>query len=351
MKHGWRPVMLLYALCGCTEQVARPPVQPLDAGTEELSGLYKWGPGPWSAAALPRFDIQRPERDGELNVRVYYPTPAPGPPNSPSSAGLRGPLPVLLFSHGNWSGNDRYDRLIEHWVSHGYIVVAPLHRDGNGSYIGGVVDMVRFGNLGLIQARVDDLVLVLDALPELAPRLPATVPPDLTRIAAAGHSFGAFNAQQLGGASAFDVDTQAWVPARDERIRAVVAISPPGPMFDEITEGSWQRLAVPTIMSTGTWDADAMFWPDWRLHRLSFETALAGDQYALVVQGADHYFGNLIGRLDREEPAQHDALALTNTVVVAFLDAYLRQNPAAREFLLSPQLETLTRGFATLAHR
>ena len=389
MRTRWLAMLLpVCALCGCGEEPDKPFVEPLQATPEELSQLYKWGPGPWSTIKTLELRISHSQRDGELNVRVYYPanpahppnpdhpanpnhpanpdhpanpvhpanpahpTPSPATSTNASPADLHNALPVLLFSHGNWSSNDRYDRLIEHWVSHGYAVAAPLHRDGDGNYIKTTIDMIRLGNLGVIQARADDLIAVLDALPDIAARLPASAPAlDMTRIAATGHSFGAFNAQQLGGASAFDTDAQTWVPQRDDRIKAVVAVSPPGPMFDEITEDSWRRLGVPTLMTTGTWDANAAFWPDWRLHKLSFETAPAGDQYALVIQGADHYLGNLIGRLDREEPPQHEALALINTAVVAFLDAYLKQSQAARAFLVFGQLEELTRGFAELEHR
>ena len=347
MKFRWWSVPLACALCGCGEPVT--PVEPLPADSAELSRLYKWGPGPWSARMAPEWRISHPKRGDELRVRVHYPVIGTGASEDPSPAEA---LPVLLFSHGFVSSNDQYDSLIEHWVSHGYVVAAPLHRDGDGGYLSATIDMLRFGNLGVIQARVDDLVAVLDALPDLARRLSEMAPPlDPARIAATGHSFGAFNAQQFGGARAYDTDSGTWVDSRDDRIKAIVAISPPGPMFDEIAEDSWRRLDLPTLVTTGTWDTNPVFWRDWRLHKLSFETAVAGDQFALVVQGADHYFGNLIARLDRDETPQRDALALTNTVAVAFLDAYLKQSAAARDFLHSPQLATVTRGFAVLESR
>jgi predicted dienelactone hydrolase len=284
-------------------------------------------------------------RDELLQFKVYY-------PEAGRNGSAPGQWPILIFSHGNWSDNDKYDNVLRHWVSHGYVVLAPLHRDGSGGYLGGTIDLLREGNLGLIQGRVDDLLTLLDSIRQVEQLVPALAGRlDHDRIAATGHSFGAFNAQQLGGARAWDENGQEFVAVRDERISAVVALSPPGPMFDEITEGSWEQQGTPALVTTGTWDSNAMFWPDWRAHLMSWETAVAGDQYALVVQGADHYLGNLICRPELEEPPQHDALAMVNSAVVTFLDARLKGKQQAVAALHSNQLARTTRGFAVLERR
>ncbi len=49
-----------------------------------------------------------------------------------------------------------------------------------------------------------------------------------------------------------------------------------------------------------------------------------GQNYSLVVDGADHYLGNLICRPEREEQPQHKALRVINTASVAFLDWQLK---------------------------
>lgn len=84
---------------------------------------------------------------------------------------------------------------------------------------------------------------------------------------------------------------------------------------------------------------------------MSFETAVAGDKYALVTQGADHYMGNLICRLEREETPQDDALLMVRIVSTAFLDAYLKNDATARAFIDSDQLTELTEGFTVLSRR
>ena len=331
-------LVLALLLAACGEEVPRPAVTPLAATAAQLATLYQWGKGPYTVTAIDGLSI---DREVPLLFKAWFP-----------ATSVDAALPVLLFSHGNWSSNSKYDNLIVHWVSHGYVVLAPQHIDANGGYLSGTVDLIRYGNLGLIQARVDDLVLLLDnldAIETMLPGLPA--PLDASRIAATGHSFGAFSAQQLGGARALDTDSGSWVDVRDPRIKAVLAISPPGPMFDEIADGSWDTLATPTLMTTGTWDTNPAFWPDWQMHKLSFDTAPAGNQYALIVQGADHYLGNLICRPELEQPPQSDALAMVNTMAVAFLDAYLRDDAAARAFLQSGAIEQVTTRFAVLESR
>jgi predicted dienelactone hydrolase len=337
-------LLLVYALClllpGCGEELPRPEVTPLSTPVVDLQALYKWGGGPYQVAVAPELRLPDPGRENGLSINVYYPADA------------EGALPVLLFSHGNFSSYNDYDKLISHWVSHGYVVLAPLHRDANRAYLGNTVDLLRHGNLGIIEARRADLLTVLDSLAEietLVPQLAGRLDPH--RVAATGHSFGAFNAQQLGGAAALDTDSGAYRVVADPRIKAVLAISPPGPMFDEIDEGSWRTQQAPTLMTTGTWDSNAWFWPDWRSHTTSYNTAAPGNQYLLVVQGADHYLGNLICRLDLDEQSQWDALAMINTMSIAFLDAYVLGDPAALAFLRSRAMNEITDGFATLEMR
>jgi dienelactone hydrolase len=339
-------VVLALLVSGCGEEPPRPAAAPLVAQPQALQSLYKWGAGPWSVAQPQTLALPRSNGGESLQVRVFYPTTQPNRA-APASA-----LPVVVFSHGNFSDTSSYDALLRHWASHGYVVIAPSHADAGGGFVRATVAMVVDGNLGVIQERRADLVTVLDelaaveaAVPVLRGRL------DRTRIAAAGHSFGAFNAQQLGGAQAFDTDSESYLPGLDARVKAVVAISPPGPMFDEIDAGSWSQQRLPTLMTTGTWDSNAFFWPQWQLHKTSYEQAQPGNQFALVVRGADHYLGNLICRLELEAEPQSDALNMVNTLAVAFLDAYLNGNQDAMDFLRSTRLGQVTGDFAVLESR
>ena len=88
---------------------------------------------------------------------------------------------------------------------------------------------------------------------------------------------------------------------------------------------------------------DAQYWKQFDIPQ--------GNQYAMVVDGADHYLGNLICRLEREKTPQHDALKMVNSVSVAFLDAYLKNNAEARAYLAGEAMASTTGQFATLDRR
>lgn len=334
---GTALVLLLLQACG-GEEVVLPEVQPLQASAEQLQQLGPVEAGPYEVVTQRDIVFQPQAEQRELALSVFYP-----------AAEER--FPLLLFSHGNWSTRDDYDNVIKHWVSHGYVVIAPDHLDCCGM-MSGIINSVRYGQVGLIEARTDDFTVLLDNLDALQQQLPALATRiDSSRVAATGHSFGAFSAQQTIGARAYDPDAEAFRSYRDERIQAVVAISPPGPMFDNITDKSWQEVDQPMLVTTGTWDSNAQFWPDWRAHKMSFDTATAGQNYALIVQGADHYLGNLICRLDRENEPQYDALKMVNAVTTRFLNAYLKDDQEALAFIQSNAARQLTGQFAVIEKR
>jgi len=334
-------VTVLFFLTACGgEEVVLPPAEPLSASDEQLQQLYKIEPGAFEV--VKQGDLVLPATHRDLELSVYYPTVEQSDKQK---------FPLLLFSHGNWSNKDSYDRVINHWVSHGYIVVSPNHLDCC-SMAKGIINSLRYGQVGLIEGRVEDFTFILDnlsAIEALAPAMKNRI--DDSLIAATGHSFGAYTAQQFGGASTYDPDQEKYRFFRDERIKAIVAISPPGEMFDTITDQSWVEMDKPMMLTTGTWDSNAAFWPEWQAHKLSFDTAKPGQNFALVTQGADHYLGNLICTLDREVAPQHDALKMVQVSTTAFLDAFIKGNNDAATFIAGDELATVTSGFSVIERR
>lgn len=332
-------IALILSLCmlGCSEPELTA-ASPLSAEPGLLSQIPYLQQGRLTVVSKRELVLPATEDHRELAISLFYPQQGEQ-------------YPLIFFSHGNWSSKDKYDKVIQYWVSHGYVVVAPNHLDCC-SRVNGILNSVRYGNFGLIEQRVKDFRYLLDKfslLEELEPDLKGKA--DLKQIALAGHSFGAFTAQQFGGAGSFNTDDNSYHFYKDDRVKAIVALSPPGPMFDEITAQSWQQLSTPSFNSTGTWDIDKYFFTQWQLHQMAFDTAVAGHNYSLVTQGADHYLGNLICRPEREVAPQQDALMLLNASSTAFLAAYLKQDPKARVFLQSRQLHQLTAGFSSLDYR
>lgn len=332
-------LLFAFAPLAYAGDVVLPPAKPLSAPAEQLAQIPNLKPGPYSVLTSKAVDWEL--GDTELRVRVVQPVGKPGEQ-----------FPLVIFSHGFASDVDQYDNLLKHWASHGYLSIAPYHRDGGG-LPRAIWSSTRYGNAGLVQQRVNDIAWLLahvDDLDSLEPGLSAKV--DHNRLVVAGHSFGAFSAQMFGGAQTVDPDDGSRVVAKlDPRVKAVVAVSPPGNMFGLINAKSWLTMVKPMLSTTGTWDADGRFVNVWTEKRMSFENAPAGQSWLLVVDGADHYLGNLICRLDRKNPPQNDALTMVNASAVTFMNAFVKQDAAARAYLDARPLEKLTNGFARLEYR
>ena len=329
---------LLLTACGKTVEL--PPAQPLQASAEQLAQIPGIASGPLAVSKSETLDWRVGGQT--LRLRVVQPS---------LHSGGDGPFPLVLFSHGFASDIDQYDAVLAHWASHGYISIAPYHRDGGGS-LRAIFNSIVIGKAGLIDGRVADIELLLENLDALDAVLPGLAQRmDRTRIAVAGHSFGAFTAQQFAGARAIDPEDGSQITASEHGVRAVIALSPPGEMFGLINQQSWRSMHKPMLATTGTWDVDGRFVTDWRQHRLSFESAQPGNNWLLVIQGADHYLGNLICRTERDAEPQPDALRMVNAASLNFLNAQLRDDAAAAALLNRDYFGGPTGGFAHLELR
>ena len=179
-------VLALAFLCqACSDDPELPPASPLATEPSIIDKLHGAREGPHDITVIRDLTFPGTGEDSDILLNLYFPT-----------AGQD--FPLVLFSHGNWSDKDSYDRVIMHWVSHGYTVIAPNHLDCC-SAVQGIFNSLRYGQVGLVQGRIDDLSRLLDGIDELDALAPGFAgKADSSRIAAAGHSFGAFSAQQLG---------------------------------------------------------------------------------------------------------------------------------------------------------
>lgn len=260
------------------------------------------------------------EHSGPIAVRVSYPL------------GSAVTHPLIIFSHGHYLANTDYHALTDKWVERGYVVAAPLHLDsGSFEYVTAVAE--EYGGDWVAAARPLDMLAILNQADEITATLQhfdGDIRTD--KIIAAGHSLGALSAQWTGGAT---FEPHAWslypLPETlsDPRIAAVVALSPPGLYPDHFSEATWETLATPQLVITGTNDVFEHFWTDYREHFISYTAAVPGDNYLLAIDGMDHYLGNLIGRLNREEEPQVLALDLIVERSLAFMDSHLETATSA----------------------
>jgi hypothetical protein len=122
--------------------------------------------------------------------------------------------------------------------------------------------------------------------------------------------------------------------ARDARVRAVIAFSPPGPIPGYVDAAGWSAIQVPMFVQTGTADVLPMIAPTWEKHMVSYEASRTPG-VLVVGEGVDHYFGNVIGRPERPTPSADVTRAFAATVDLSadFLAAHLSGDRRARQRL------------------
>lgn len=219
---------------------------------------------------------------------------------------------TILFSHGALSAPAKYSALIEPWAAAGYDVFAPLHVDSTDH-----PDTASYPGLASWRARLEDMAAL-------------AAHGGGASFIAAGHSYGGLVALTFGGAAAVRPEGYAG-PMHESRVRAALAFSPPGPAPGLVDAAGYGALAVPALIQTGTLDvpqgapADA-----WRTHLAAYDAAAPGGyRYGLVLDGADHYFGNIICRPERAVPPQTSQFAAASRLSLLFLDAYGRGDDGA----------------------
>lgn len=247
-----------------------------------------------------------------------------------------GPYPLVAFSHGAYSAPERYATLLRSIAASGFVVAAPLHVDS---------ELLTDGQEPPPHAitwstRKADMRLLANAVPSIEAAL-ADV-----QIAAvengylvAGHSYGAFVAQVLVGATAVGED-----PYLDKRVDAVIAYSPPGPLPGFIADDAWDELSATQLVITGTADILPGFLDEWELHTLSYQRAEAGQQWLWVGEDVDHYFGNLMGRLTIDTAPQKEQFDAALAITRQFALLHSERSACATEMLpVKMPLYTLTR--------
>jgi dienelactone hydrolase len=302
-----------------------------------------------AVAADAEIRLTDPARQRELPVDVTYPSGA-------------GPFPVILYSHGD-GGTGRDARgLARFWATRGYVVLAPSHRDPPSNK--------NIGDPKAWETRARDLSFLIDALPEIGERVaPLAGKLDGARLGVGGHSYGAYTAGLLAGATVAPPKASkgSRTPApkassfADPRPTAFLLLSPPGAGMRGWTAASWSDAARPLLVVTGSLDKGSKGQgPSWRLD--AFRLSPPGDKFWLYLRGATHqsYTGryaepgaSLSGR-GKGAPSADEEVAIfkdVKAVSVAFWDEFLRNDPAGKAFLASDGLAAESGGRAKLERR
>jgi predicted dienelactone hydrolase len=275
------------------------------------------------------FDLHDEKRNRDVPIRIYAPRDG-------------GAHPVVFFSHGIGESRDSYVYLGEYWAAHGYVAIHVTHHGSDADFL------KKHGIIALHRAvrerepwlhRPLDVSFVLDELEKRSgPLASLSSRVDLSRVAVAGHSAGAYTALVLVGAIVKNEESFV-----DPRVKAAIEISMPKlePIF---LAGAYDRIRVPVLHLTGTRDSSLLYRTSAKDRRDAFERTRASDQWLVTVTGANHNTFSNADRSDRVcEQGMHRIIQLTTT---RFLDAYLRGDAAARKSL--QDLEGVRRNAAVI---
>lgn len=224
--------------------------------------------------------------------------------------------PVVIFSHGIGEDRHSYEYLGRALAAHGFLAVHLTHAGTDRA-------MLERGYRHLYRAvqqrenwvnRPVDVRVALD-------RLASVAEADLSHVAVAGHSAGAFTAFALAGMRNVRGET-----LRDERVKLAVAISMPR-LAGIIPPTGYDAIDIPVLNVTGTCDASLIYRTFPRHRRIPFDSTKATRQYLVTFRRVNHdTFSNPL------DP-HHDAIA---AVIILFLRAHFAGDTAARAWFDEP---------------
>jgi predicted dienelactone hydrolase len=231
-----------------------------------------------------------------------------------------GPAPAVLISHGLGGSREGLAYLGGALAEGGYLAVHLQHPGSDDSlWRGGADRMVGLAAGALnVQAALDRLLDVKFALNHLPPRA------DSTRLAIAGHSFGAWTVQHMLGERLPGGDRGLGLP--DPRLKAGVALSPI-PAVGMPPRLAYGGYVVPLLHITGSEDHGYIEGIRAPARRVPFEQSRNPGALAVLLGAMHASFADEQEAGGRYADSTYHARAAA--LSVTFLDAVLRGDAAA----------------------
>ncbi|MFL4907620.1 alpha/beta hydrolase family protein [Streptomyces sp. MMS24-I2-30] len=280
--------------------------------TYKTTGLT--GPPSTPTVSVKPVVLPAPQRGEDLHIRVSAPVTGSN-------------LPIVLFAHGFGSHLDGYAPLVDHWASHGFVVIQATHLDSRRFTV--AADDPRKPHLW--RYRVQDMKRILDALDTLEASVPGLAGrTDHSRIVAAGHSFGGQTAGILVGLRVRDPQTGVAEDMSDSRVMASIQLATAGKGGEELTpfaveNAPWLRdqdfsqVTAPGLVVAGDKDELPLSTrgPSWTTDPYTLSRS---GKSLLTVYGGRHSLGGISG-YEAAETTDEDPgrVALVQQVTLAYL--------------------------------
>ena len=282
---------------------------------------YKPDAGSHTVAVV-KFDWQDGQRARAVPVKIYHPSSA------------KGPVPVIVFSHGLGGTRDAYEYLGRHWASHGYVSVHLQHPGSDDSAWRGVANPLQAMKTTAADwrqavQRPKDVTFALDQLARLNAEDPVfKARLDLERVGMAGHSFGGWTTLASSG---LGLGPGGGINLADRRIKAAISMSAPGTRLnpDKVYAG----IRIPMYHLTGTEDDSIITDTKPEERRVPYDHINGADQYLLILEGGDHMIFSGRGMRKGAREKTNVFLELIRMSTIAFWDAYLKDDATARKWL------------------
>jgi len=248
-----------------------------------------------------------------------------------------GPFPVILWSHGLGGSREGAGFISRFIASHGYIVIHIQHHGTDSSLWEGKPghpwDVIRNTHIPRHATlnRFKDVPFALDQLAtlDIAPYM------DLENIGMSGHSFGAMTTQVMAGQKRGHGKRQ--YDLYEPRFKAGILYSP-GPHMDKrdhTAEDFYGSFKIPLMTMTGT-DDDSPLKNFGYKDRLEVFTHSGGpDQHLIVMDQGDHMVYNGSRGQLAANPKQSTHEEIIKILSLAFWEAYLKNDTAAKNWLTS----------------
>lgn len=262
-------------------------------------------------------------------------------------------VPLVIFSHGLGGSREGGKAWGEHWSQHGYLVIHVQHPGSDDSLWKGPGEglpkqrLARGATAEQMLGRIDDIRFVLDEIARQQARadaLPWVRRINLARVAMTGHSFGARTTMALAG-ERFPGPIRS---LGEPRISAFIAFSPATQGLKRTWPERYGSMSAPFLSVTGTIDGDVMGNGSTAGNRAAvFDAQPAGNKYRVVFAEGDHavfgggdlrdavWLDRVTGQANAATPPATGRLIhdKTRLITLKFLDAYLKEDMAARQWL------------------